>query len=496
MPSFEGETWAAAWNALGARWEEKAAASEKRRRRCTSERAFLKSYGYYGIARHPFPSTPGKHHGYIKTREMFLAASKYFDIPIERVSIPFQDKADRRSSATAQESARSMIMHWGGIDNWKEERHSFGESFVKEGWGCFIIDSPGTGECPVLGRTRCAPAFTPRRSNICSSRPEVDATRLPSSAPASAAIGRPSWRTAPDKLRAAVNWGGGIHYFFQPEWQERSRHADSYLFDLIEARANLIRQKKFDELCQVMPALSLLDQGWLDKPCAPLLIVNGKEDKQVPLEDFYLLLEHGDPEGDSPLSGRPHGRHSEYLQNRDRLAAPKIGLILMSLYQLQKLIYHVNRDRRSVRAIAATRSIRQELRTVRARAAAVLNVDVRAALYDRRSSLFSAIYLAQQSFQRRLCQSTERIGVNHADRIRLRRQPCARNDRLDGSRAPRASGQFSRQLSKARRHARRGAKPDVIVALTVEHWANFFSTPCPPSASAAPSTMTARSKNG
>jgi hypothetical protein len=25
------------------------------------------------------------------------------------------------------------------------------------------------------------------------------------------------------------------------------------------------------------------------------LIVNGKEDKQVPLEDFYLLLEHGAP---------------------------------------------------------------------------------------------------------------------------------------------------------------------------------------------------------
>jgi hypothetical protein len=100
---------------------------------------------------------------------------------------------------------------------------------------------------------------------------------------------------AADKLRAAVNWGGGIHYFFQPEWQERSRHADSYLFDLIEARANLFGKKTFAELCEVMPALSLLDQGWLDQRCAPLLLVNGKEDKQVPLDDFYLLLEHGDP---------------------------------------------------------------------------------------------------------------------------------------------------------------------------------------------------------
>ena len=30
MADFQGETWAAAWNALGAQWEEKALAAEKR----------------------------------------------------------------------------------------------------------------------------------------------------------------------------------------------------------------------------------------------------------------------------------------------------------------------------------------------------------------------------------------------------------------------------------------------------------------------------------
>ncbi|TAJ79224.1 hypothetical protein EPO44_19485 [bacterium] len=62
-----------------------------------------------------------------------------------------------------------------------------------------------------------------------------------------------------------------------------------------EALANLFGIKMFEELVQVMPALSLKTQGWLDKPCAPLLLINGKEDKQVPLEDFYLLLESGQP---------------------------------------------------------------------------------------------------------------------------------------------------------------------------------------------------------
>ena len=76
---------------------------------------------------------------------------------------------------------------------------------------------------------------------------------------------------------------------------EKFRNATSYLFDLIEARANLFGLKTFEELVEVMPALSLKTQGWLDKPCAPLLLVNGREDKQVPIEDFFLLLETGNP---------------------------------------------------------------------------------------------------------------------------------------------------------------------------------------------------------
>jgi len=93
MANFEGETWAAAWNSLGAQWEAKAEAAEKVGNTAEAKNAFLKSYGYYGISRHPFPSTPGKHHGYAKTREMFLAASKYFEVPVERVGIPFEGKS-------------------------------------------------------------------------------------------------------------------------------------------------------------------------------------------------------------------------------------------------------------------------------------------------------------------------------------------------------------------------------------------------------------------
>ncbi|OGA50865.1 MAG: hypothetical protein A3F74_00930 [Betaproteobacteria bacterium RIFCSPLOWO2_12_FULL_62_58] len=37
------------------------------------------------------------------------------------------------------------------------------------------------------------------------------------------------------------------------------------------------------------------DQGLLECPSAPLLLVNGKKDDQQPIEDLYLLLEYGNP---------------------------------------------------------------------------------------------------------------------------------------------------------------------------------------------------------
>jgi pimeloyl-ACP methyl ester carboxylesterase len=303
LDGIESERWAAAWSAIGARWEEKARAAETRGDAKPAKEAFLKAYGYYGIARHPFPNSPGKQQAYDKTREMYLAASRYFDVPLECVAIPFDGTQIVGHLRLPKKLPAPLVMHWGGIDNWKEERLTFAEAFVREGWGCLVLDSPGTGECPMLASPDAHRVHSATLDYLLK-RPEVDAKKI---AVVGASFGG-YWSTKMahverERLRTAVNWGGGIHYFFQPEWQEKSRNAPSYLFDLIEARANLFGKKTFAELIEVMPALSLKTQGWLDKPCAPMLLVNGKEDKQVPIEDFYLLVEHGDPKAMRLFSG-------------------------------------------------------------------------------------------------------------------------------------------------------------------------------------------------
>jgi len=289
------DQWAGAWSEAGSRWEKLAREAATKGLDQEAKQAFFKAAAYYGAGRHPFPSSPGKEAAYRKTIETYLAASRYFDPPLERITIPLRDKEVVGYLRLPAKKPAPLIMHWGGIDNWKEERHTFVESMLNEGWGCFIMDSPGTGESPVAASDTAHEVYCTALDALVT-RPDIDTNRI---AVLGASFGG-YWSTKmahvePERLRAAVNWGGGIHQFFMPAWQERSRNASSYLFDLIEARANLFGKKTFEELVEVMPILSLKDQGWLDKPCAPLLLVNGKDDLQVPIEDFYMLLECGDP---------------------------------------------------------------------------------------------------------------------------------------------------------------------------------------------------------
>ena len=82
---------------------------------------------------------------------------------------------------------------------------------------------------------------------------------------------------------------------FQREWIERSRYPDSYLMELVEVRQRMLGARNDEQYLEGFKRLSLLDQDLLDRPCAPMLLVNGKDDKQVPVADIHLLTEHGDP---------------------------------------------------------------------------------------------------------------------------------------------------------------------------------------------------------
>jgi hypothetical protein len=81
----------------------------------------------------------------------------------------------------------------------------------------------------------------------------------------------------------------------KPALTERASAAIFGPIGLFQSRSRAMGVKSLEEFLEVAPRLSLQTQGLLDGPSAPLLCVNGKLDDQAPIDDIYLLLEHGNP---------------------------------------------------------------------------------------------------------------------------------------------------------------------------------------------------------
>jgi esterase FrsA len=171
---------------------------------------------------------------------------------------------------------------------------------------------PGSGENPVLyGDPLAERTFTtwldylPRRGEIDGARVGVWGGSFGAYWAARLAY------VAADRIKGAVFHGGNVHYGFQKEWlvPAFTTGGATYLFgaqSLLEARGRAMGTKTLEEFLEAAPRFSLKTMGLLDKPSAPILGVNGKLDDQAPVDDIYLLLEHG-----SPKSARiyPQGHH-------------------------------------------------------------------------------------------------------------------------------------------------------------------------------------------
>jgi esterase FrsA len=302
LEGLDPESWAACWGAVADQFAAEAADTTDPAAR---REALLQAYRFSFMGRYPVPNHPAKVLQYERARAFFLQATALDDPPLQAVAVPFEEGEVRFHVVRPSAGDRfPVVMVWGGIDTWKEEMYErLGGLFRSNGFAVLLIDIPGVGESPVLAGPDAERQWTSVFDWL-AEQPDLDASRC-------AAVGASFggyWAmklayTHRERLGCCVNWGGGVHITFTPEWQKRSRNAASYLMDLMPARARIFGGETFEEYIARCQELSLLDQGLLDQPSAPLLLVNGRDDAQNSIDDIYLSLDHGDPKAARVFDG-------------------------------------------------------------------------------------------------------------------------------------------------------------------------------------------------
>lgn len=295
LKSQDRDHWAAVWGAIGDRHLAKAKGLEP-----TDKPAAAKAYEhameYFLFARFPLEDSPGTEKAYEKTLESFTGYARLQDPPIETVTFSYGGNDIVGYLRKPKGIAKApVVMTIGGLDGRKENAAIRNAGYLKHGVAFFALDMPGTGQTRITIEPGAEKVFTAALDAL-EKRDDLDGKRV--------VVYGGSWGghwsarlayTEKDRIRGAVVQGGPVHGYFQPDWQRKALGTREYLFGLFEARAAVYGVKTLDDFLAYGPRMSLKDSGWLDKPSAPMLLINGKNDTQVPVDDLYMLLTAGDP---------------------------------------------------------------------------------------------------------------------------------------------------------------------------------------------------------
>jgi len=157
LTSDDPEHWAEVWMQTAHPHEEAGLEAEERGDDAAAHDAFMLAYQYYRLGRFPAPNSPGKMVSGQSSIANYLAAARYFDPPLEVLDIPFAGLPGEGSRVRAYLRKPAgverppVVIHHGGIDSFKEERHRYAGPVLDRGWASLAIDMPGTGESPVKG---------------------------------------------------------------------------------------------------------------------------------------------------------------------------------------------------------------------------------------------------------------------------------------------------------------------------------------------------------
>lgn len=272
---------------------------------------YVRAWRLYSFGKWPVPLSAGKKAAYAKDIEAFLAHGRLMDPPLEVVHIPFEGSeiiAYLRLPKNAKGKA-PVVLAISGLDSRKEElSENFGQ-ILPHGIGFIAVDSPGTGQAPIKASLTAERMFSPVIDYLLT-RPEVDNTRLAADGQSFGAY----WATKLSiveraRLKGVVLQTPPVDACFQKEFLQTSILGNrEYLFGLIPAFLNIFEgAKTVDDLAEMFPRMSLINQNLLGKPTTQMLIIAGALDTQVPVSDAFLLMKSGDGPREAWIN--PQGGH-------------------------------------------------------------------------------------------------------------------------------------------------------------------------------------------
>jgi esterase FrsA len=294
LTSLDAEPWVAEWTKLAVPFEHQGAELESQGKLPEANQAYQMAATYYGIAKFPVINHPAKQAAYRKAVENYLKAARSQDPPMERVTIPFDDKQIIGYLRKPKGVARPpIVIATGGVDVYKEERNT--SDLLEVGLAAFSMDMPGAGECPVWNTPDAERLYTATIDYLLT-RDDLDGQRMGFVGRSYAGYwGGKMAYVERKRLRASAQLGGPIHYTFQEPWLRGLQSEKEYFWPLLDSMIYSNHVKDYDELVKTAPAMSLKAQGWLDKPCAPMLMINGEKDPWISPQEIPLLLETGEP---------------------------------------------------------------------------------------------------------------------------------------------------------------------------------------------------------
>lgn len=272
---------------------------------------YVRAWRLYSFGRWPVPSSPGKQRAYAKAIEAFLAHAQSWDPPLEVVHIPF-DGSQITAYMRLPKNATGpvpLVIAINGLDSRKEDLSENFSAILPYGIGFLAVDGPGTGQAPIKVSETADRMFS-RVIDYLLTRSEIDKTKL--------AVYGVSWGaywgtklsiTERTRLKGVCVQSPPAHVFFQKDFLMNSLLGNrEYLFDQVPALLSIFGGvTTLNDLAATFPRMSLVNQDLIGKPTAPMLIIAGVLDTQVPIADIHLLLDSGDSPKEAWIN--PKGGH-------------------------------------------------------------------------------------------------------------------------------------------------------------------------------------------